>query len=102
MKSNPSIFIIVSLVVAGAAYWYFFTGNTGNQPPLTASTPSSLLSEAPTKFQTLVTQMQSLSVHTAIFSDPRFAALVNLATPIAPEASGRQDPFALVPGVKGN
>ena len=97
MKTNRATFIIVSLVIAGAAYWYFFTG-TGNQPPLTASSSET---SAQTKFQALVSQLQPLTFDTAIFSDPKFTALVDLATPVAPEASGRPDPFAPVPGVTG-
>jgi len=43
--------------------------------------------------------LQPITFNTGIFSEPRFMALVDLATPITPETVGRFDPFAPVPGV---
>jgi hypothetical protein len=98
MKNSKNILIIVSaLVVAGGAYWYFFTG-TGNQAPLTTTTATS---QAQTTFQTLVSELQPISFDTTILSDPRFRALVDITTPVSPEPSGRTDPFATVAGVSG-
>ena len=99
MKSNTLTLVISALVVAVGAYWYFFTG-TGNEPSLTTTTFESD-SEAQTQFQTLVSQLESISFDTDIFSEPRFMALVDLATPVTPEEAGRSDPFAPVPGVSG-
>ena len=99
MKSNTLTLVISALVVAVGAYWYFFTG-TGNEPSLTTTTFESD-SEAQTQFQTLVSQLESISFDTDIFSEPRFMALVDLATPVTPEEEGRSDPFAPVPGVSG-
>jgi hypothetical protein len=100
MKPNTTtiILIVVTLVIAAGAYWYFFTG-TGNEPPLTATVSSQGGSQA--QFQTLVGELQPISFDTSIFSDPGFMALVDLATPVTPEAAGRLDPFAPVPGVSG-
>ena len=91
MKANTVILIVVSLLVAAGAYWYFFTG-TGNLPPLTVT--SAQVSQAQTQFQMLVSQLQPISFNTDIFSDARFNALVDLTTPVSPETSGRLDPFA--------
>ena len=91
MKSNTFILILVSLLVAAGAYWYFFTG-TGNLPPLTVT--SAQVSQAQTQFQMLVSQLQPISFNTDIFSDARFNALVDLTTPVSPETPGRLDPFA--------
>jgi hypothetical protein len=96
--SNTTLLIIATLIVAAGAYWYFFTG-TGNQPPLT--TTSAAENQAKTRFQTLVSELKPISFNTEIFSDARFMALVDLATPIAPESAGRLDPFALIVGVSG-
>lgn len=93
MKPNTTILIIVTFFVAVGAYWYFFT-DTGNKPPLT--TLSSSTNQAQSRFQTLVGELQPVSFNTDIFSDSRFNALVDLATPIAPETAGRIDPFAPV------
>jgi hypothetical protein len=93
--SNPTIIIVSALIVAGGAYWYFFTG-TGNEPPLTTNVPQN---GSQTQFQALVGQLQSISFDTSIFSEQNFMMLTDLATPVAPEASGRSDPFASIPGI---
>lgn len=94
MKPNTIILIVITFFIAIGAYWYFFTG-TGNKPPLTIL---STTNQSQTRFQTLVSELQPVSFNTDIFSDPRFTALVDLATPIAPETAGRLDPFAPVAG----
>ena len=96
-NSNTTLIIISALVVAAGAYWYFFTG-TGNEQPLTEDVTQNV---AQTQFKTLVSELGPITFNTDIFSDPRFAALVDLKTPIAPETSGRLDPFAAIPGVTG-
>ncbi len=93
MNPNKTTIILTVLVVAGAAYWYFFTG-TGNDQPLTATAASS--NQAQMQFQSLVSILQPITFSTTIFDDSRFAALVDLTTPIEPETSGRLDPFAPV------
>jgi flagellar basal body-associated protein FliL len=98
MKSSIISTIIVVIVLAAGAYWYFFVG-TGNQAPLTTSAPSG--NAAQTQFQALVSELQPISFNTTIFSDPKFSALVNLATAITPEPAGRLDPFAPVASVTG-
>ncbi len=97
IDSNTISIIIASLVVAGGAYWYFFTG-TGNEPPLTMTIAGS---QAQSQFQTLVTELQPISFDTKLFSDPRFTSLVDLATPISAETAGRLDPFAAISGTAG-
>ena len=92
MKSNTFIIGIVTILIAAAAYWYFFTG-TGNQTPLSADAS---VNAAQTQFQTLVSELQPISFDTSIFSDPRFNALVDLTTPVSPETTGRLDPFAAI------
>ena len=88
--SNTILLIIVTLGIAGGAYWYFFVGN-GNQAPLSATATSN---PAQDQFKTLVSEMRSISFNTAIFSDPRFTYLTDITQPITPETSGRTDPFA--------
>lgn len=91
MKSNTTTLIVIAaLIVSALAYWYFFTG-TGDQPPLSATT---VTNEAQTQFETLVGELQPISFDTSIFSDTRFNALVDIATPISPESFGRLDPMA--------
>ena len=95
MKTNTIILIIAVLIVAAGAYWYFFTG-TGNEAPLSVLSTEN---QAQTRFQTLVSELRPVLFNTNIFSEPRFMALIDLATPIAPETAGRLDPFAPVPAV---
>ena len=97
MKSNTTILIIVTLVIAAGAYWYFFTG-TGNEPPLSAGASAN---QAQTQFEALVSELQPILFNTDIFADPRFDALIDLTTPVSPETSGRLDPLAPIPGVSG-
>mgnify|MGYP001578910705 CR=1 FL=1 len=92
MKPNIKILIAVTVVIAAGAYWYFFTG-TENQTPLSALPVEN---QTQTQFQMLVSELQPISFSTTIFSDPRFMALVDLATPIESETAGRIDPFATV------
>ena len=92
MKSNTIILIVVALVVAAGVFWYYST-KTGNEPPLTVLSAEN---QAQTRFQTLVSELP-ISFNTSIFSESRFMALVDLATPITPETAGRLDPFAVIP-----
>jgi hypothetical protein len=98
MKQKTSIvpFVIALLVVAAGMYWYFST-RTENQPPISTGDGSG--NQVQERFQTLVGELLPISFDTAVFSDARFNALVNISTPIAPEPTGRLDPFAAVSGV---
>jgi len=97
MKSNTINIIILSLIIAAGAYWYFFAG-TGNQAPLTQSSSGSA---AQSEFPVPVSELQSISFDTSIFSDPKFTSLVDITTAVQPEPIGRPDPFAVIPGVTG-
>lgn len=97
MNTNTIFIIVISLVVAAGAYWYFFTG-TGNDQPLSVV---SVENQSQTRFQALVGEL-SISFDTNIFLDPSFVALVNLTTPVAPETAGRIDPFAQISGASKN
>lgn len=95
MKSNPTVpLVIIALVLAGGGYWYY-SSQTGNQPPLTASMGEG---EAQTQFKTLVSELKNISFDTGILSNPNFLALTDLATQVTPEPSGRLDPFATLAG----
>jgi hypothetical protein len=93
MKLNVVTFLIVTLALVVGGY-FFFTG-TESQPLLEVSASDN---PAQARFQALVSQLQPISFDTSIFSDPTFTSLVDLATPVAPEESGRLDPFAPLSG----
>ncbi len=95
MKPNVITIVLVTVLAAAGAYWFFT--QPGSQAPLTA-TPAAQ-SGAQTQFEALVSQLRGISFNTSVLSDPKFKALVDITVPVAPEASGRLDPFAPVPGV---
>lgn len=94
--SNTWIIIASIVVILGGGYWYFFTGSSGNDMPLTAGDAAS---PTQVRFQTLVSELAPITFDTAIFSDARFNSLVDLSTPVAPEPSGKLDPFAPIAGI---
>lgn len=94
LTSSNYLLILTALVVAGGAYWYFFT-DSGSDTPITTATQES---PHEAEFRRLVGKLGPITFDTSIFSDPRFNVLVNLGTPIAPESAGRADPFAPLAG----
>lgn len=96
MKSNTT-FIITTLVIVAGAYWYFFMG-TGNDMPITASSTENV---DQMKFRELIVRLPS-SFDTKIFQDARFGSLLDLTTQVTPEAAGRVDPFAAIPGISSS
>ncbi len=95
-SSNTIFLIVASLVVAGGLYWYFFTGSPESEGSLVTGFAQS---QAQAQFETLIGELGPISFDLTILSDPRFNALVDLATPITPEPVGRKDPFAPISGV---
>ncbi|MSU74655.1 hypothetical protein EXS57_02655 [Candidatus Kaiserbacteria bacterium] len=94
MKSTTILIVTGALIVAGIAYWFFFT-NTGNEAPLSTDTPTN---QAQIQFEALIGELQPISFNTKIFTDVRFNALVDITTPVSPESSGRLDPLAPLSG----
>jgi hypothetical protein len=92
LSGNTIFLIIASLVVAGGLYWYFFTGSPSADLPLSTALPAQ--SAAQTRFDTLTSELGPITFNLAILSDPRFTALVDLATPVGEEPIGVKDPFA--------
>lgn len=84
------------IIIAAVVYVVFFNGS--DTADLTASATGSA---EELYFVNLAGQLGAISFDTAIFSDPHFAALVDIRTAVIPEEPGRPDPFAPVPGVKG-
>lgn len=94
-SANTLFIILTALIASGGAYWYYQTANEA-EPTLTQDTGENV---AQAQFQTLVTELEPISFETSVFSDPRFIALTDITTSIAPEEPGRTDPFAPIAGV---
>ena len=95
LANNSSAIIgLVVVVVLGLGYVLFFSGSSA--PPLSSTTIAGNAAEQ--KFASLVTELAPITFDTKIFSDPRFAALVDMTTPVTPEPTGRTDPFAPLGG----
>jgi hypothetical protein len=94
-SANTLFIVLTALIASGGAYWYYQMANEAG-PTLSQDTGQNA---AQVEFQTLVTELEPISFDTTVFSDPRFIALTDLTTSIAPEQSGRTDPFAPVAGV---
>lgn len=96
MKTNTLIVIVLTLLIAGGVYWYFSSRDAVPEPPLSAG---AAVNSAQVRFQTLLNELTPITFDTSIFSDPRFNSLVDIATNVTPEPTGRPDPFAPVPGL---
>lgn len=94
LNSNTLSLIIGAIVVAGGIWYFFFSGGSGNEQPVSAQGAAN---PAQTQFAALVSQLQPITFTTGIFEDPDFMALVDLSTPVTPESAGRLDPFAPLP-----
>lgn len=94
-SANTIFIILTAIIVAAAAYWYLIQGNPTDQ----TLTVDVIQSPAEAEFQTLVTELQPVTFTTTIFSDPEFKVLKDLTADVAPETTGRTDPFAPVAGV---
>jgi len=96
MKLNSSTIVIVvtACIVAGGAY--FFIKSSATEPSLSVAGSEN---EAQVHFQTLVSQLQPISLDTQILSDPSFLSLKDITVPVAHEQPGRPDPFAPIAGL---
>ncbi len=95
LSANTIFIVLTALIASGGAYWYYQTANEA-EPTLSQDVGQNA---AQARFQTLVTELEPISFDTNVFSDPRFIALTDITTSIAPEESGRTDPFAPIAGV---
>jgi hypothetical protein len=89
---NQKLIIVIVVIIIGLAIpGYFLLSSQSSGDAVVASAPTS---EAEAVFVNLANQLVPLGFDTAILSDPRFTALVDLHTAVLPETLGRHDPFA--------
>lgn len=96
MNKSTGILVFIGLLVLAAAAYVLMTRQKDDV--LSATPPPS--SAAEMQFLSLTREIDPVEINTAILSDPRFNRLIDIRTDILPEASGRQDPFAPLPGLR--
>lgn len=96
LSKNTTISIAAGIVVLGVAAYFLWMRPDTQESVTVGAGPSSL---AQATFLTLASQLGPISFNAEVLSDPRFTALVDIKTLIEPEADGRTDPFAPLPGV---
>lgn len=97
LSKKTSVTVAVVVVVLGIAA-YFLWMRTPVEPNVTIS-DAGAASVAQATFLTLAARLEPVAFDASILSDARFLSLVDIKTAILPEESGRNDPFAPLPGV---
>ena len=88
--------IIVAIVLAFILVYFYMSGGTPAASTLVAGNPYGAVGSAELS---LLNQVRSLKIDTALFTDPAFRSLVDFSVAITPENVGRPNPFAPLPGV---
>jgi len=96
LTRNNLLYIALGVVLLGAGVYYFLFFNKDTGSALTSSDGGA--SQEEQSFLTLVGQLGPIVFDTSLLSDPRFTSRTDIRTTIVPEASGRTDPFAAIPG----
>lgn len=97
LKNNTLVMgiVAVALLVLG---WYFFLGSSGGSAPLTQGGASPVSQN----LLVMLTNLKTVQLNGAIFSDPAFLSLSDFDVTIPPQPAGRSNPFApLAPGASG-
>lgn len=97
ISKNTTILIASGIVVLGLVA-YFLWMRPATEDTITVG-GTGAAGEAQATFLTLAAQLDPVGFDSAILQDPRFTTLVDIKTVIVPETSGRNDPFAPLPGV---
>lgn len=97
LSKKTSVTVAIAVVVLGVAA-YFLWMRTPAEPNVTIS-GTGATSAAQATFLTLASRLEPVAFDASILEDSRFLSLVDIKTAILPEDSGRNDPFAPLPGV---
>jgi len=98
IKKNKNVLMLIGvLLLALAAYWYWQSGNNGNEPPLSASPPQTTASLAGQDILNLLNQLRSIQIDSSVFENPAFKSLVDYRIATTAEPLGRPDPFEPLP-----
>ena len=96
-SSNKTwIWIVLIVIVAGLGYFYLYGSSNQTSSSLTATSDTN--SAVGVQVLGLLSQIQSLKIDTAIFSDAGYRTLRDYSVVIPPVNVGRPNPFAPLPG----
>ena len=98
-KSSKMPYVIIAIVVGIAVTVYFYWN--GSQPPATTTLDQISSSDqiVGAKVFKLLSEINSLKIDSAFFSDPSYLTLRDYSVEIPPLPIGRSNPFAPLPGV---
>ncbi|MDP3962804.1 MAG: hypothetical protein Q8Q03_02990 [bacterium] len=88
------IYTAVIIVVMILAYLYFSGSPVDNSASLEAETQATESSIAAANVLSLLNQISSLRIDTAIFTSPVYRSLVDHTVPVLEQNVGRTNPFA--------
>jgi hypothetical protein len=89
IKSNALLVGGILVVILGLGYYLF--SSSGTPAPLTTDSSSSSVSQ---HLLVTLSNLQTIQLNGAIFTDPAFQSLTNFGTTIPTQPTGRANPFA--------
>jgi hypothetical protein len=91
IKNNKVVGGIVVLVLLALCYWAFFSGGGSGAPLSSTSTAASPSSQ---DLLVALSNLQTIQLNDAVFTDPVFESLTDFGVTIPPQTPGRSNPFA--------
>ena len=89
--------IIVAVVLVFVLVYFYMSGGTPASSTLIAGNSFGAVGSSELS---LLNQVRSLKIDTALFTDPAFRSLIDYSVAITPENVGRPNPFAPLPGME--
>lgn len=100
-SSKKSIIIVVVIIILALIAYFYFSGtpSDSSSSTLDMQSPESKDAEvAGARVLSLLNQINSLKIDTAIFNDPTYKSLVDYSVEIPEQNVGRPNPFAPLSG----
>lgn len=93
ISKHKLLALVILILLVGAAWWEFMQSSPA---PILATTGTGTTDTQDAQLISTLSQLQSVSLSGAIFSDPGFLSLQDFTTQIVSTPIGRPDPFAPV------
>lgn len=94
LSRNLIATLAIGAILLGVVWYFFLSSNPPVEEELLEVTEVSQESEAEREIVETLLTLQAITLSATIFSDPVFAVLKDFGTEIAPEPTGRVNPFA--------